>query len=170
MVSLTRARGGMWSRNGRVRGTIRIVPLRVSIPEQDDPRLTEDVYPLLRVLRPGLTQQDFERLLEEGGKQGLTPVIATADDGQCVGAAMYRVMVTSRGKLLFIDDLVTDPESRSAGIGAALLAELEQRGREAGCDRIELDSGMSNQAAHRFYYRHRLGAIALHFAKPLGDE
>lgn len=146
------------------------VSLCVNTVEQDDPRLTEQVYPLLRVLRPGLTRDAFDELVTEGGNQGLTPVAAWDDDGRCVGAAMYRVLVTSRGRLLFVDDLVTDPDARSSGVGATLLAELEQRGQAAGCDRVELDSGMSNQAAHRFYYRHRLGAIALHFAKPLGEQ
>ncbi len=78
--------------------------------------------------------------------------------------------MTSRGRVLFLDELVTDPKTRSRGVGAELTGEAEQRGRAAGCERIELDSGMTNQAAHRFYHRHRMGILALHFAKDLGPS
>lgn len=141
--------------------------MTVTIEEPPTSRLPGEVFPLLATLRPGLTRAAFDQLITEGGAQGLTVLAAVGESGQYVGAALYRVMTTSRGKLLFVDDLVTDTASRSGGVGAELLHELERRGRVAGCDRVELDSGMTNQAAHRFYYRHRMGAIALHFAKEL---
>jgi GNAT superfamily N-acetyltransferase len=140
----------------------------LTIEEPGAASLPGEVYPLLQVLRPGLTREAFDELISVGGREGLTLLAARDGDGRCVGAALYRVMTTSRGRLLFVDDLVTQPDARSGGVGAALLQELERRGEAAGCDRVELDSGMSNQEAHRFYYRHRMGAIALHFAKPLG--
>lgn len=139
----------------------------MTIEEPATSRLACEVFPLLATLRPGLTRAAFDQLITEGGAQGLTVVAAADESGQYLGVALYRVMTTSRGKLLFVDDLVTGTASRSSGVGAELLGELERRGRVAGCDRIELDSGMTNQAAHRFYYRHRMGAIALHFAKEL---
>jgi|SRR5699024_2068013 len=139
----------------------------LTIEEPAVSRLVDDVFPLLRTLRPGLTRVAFDELISEGGAQGLTVLVARDTVGECVGAALYRLMTTSRGKLVFVDDLVTSPASRSTGVGGELMAELERRGRELGCDRMELDSGMANQAAHRFYYRHRMGAIALHFTKEL---
>ena len=133
----------------------------------DDQRLPIAVYPLLRVLRPGLTPNAFERLIAEGSQQGLTVLTAWIAPDRCVGAALYRVLATSRGRILFVDDLVTTMELRSTGVGAALFAALEHLGQAANCERIELDSGMSNHGAHRFYYRQRMGAVALHFAKAL---
>src|SRR5699024_5096092 len=127
----------------------------------------DDVFPLLRTLRPDLTRAAFDELLDAHAAPGLTVLAARNAADQCVGVALYRVLLTSRGRLLFVDDLVTSTAHRSSGVGAALFAELERRGCAAGCERIELDSGMSNHAAHRFYYRNRMGAIALHFAKEL---
>jgi GNAT superfamily N-acetyltransferase len=134
---------------------------------EDDLALRADLYPLLAVLRPGLSPEAFDMLMSEGAAQGLRTLIAQDGQDRCVGAALYRVLATSRGRVVFLDDLVTDPEIRSQGVGAELLAEVERRGRAAGCERIELDSGVTNQAAHRFYHRHRLGILALHFAKEL---
>lgn len=79
------------------------------------------------------------------------------------------MLATSRGRLLFVDDLVTAPAARSRGIGTVLFASLEQRGRAACCERIELDPGTTNEAAHRFYHRQGMTTIALHFAKPLRE-
>ncbi len=69
-----------------------------------------------------------------------------------------------------MDDLVTCAEARCSGTGAALLTELEHRGKAADRERVELDSGTANQAAHRSYHRHRTGAIALPSAKLVGTS
>jgi GNAT superfamily N-acetyltransferase len=124
---------------------------------------------MLVVLRPQLTLPMFTELVNEGFTQGLRILVAAAAHGPCMGTAVYRVSMTSRGRMLFIDDLVTVPDARSQGIGAALLTELEHRARRADCARIELDSGVTNHAAHRFYHRHRLSILALHFAKDVGS-
>ena len=133
----------------------------------NDPSLEADLYPLLAALRPGLSVDTFDTLLSEGREQGLRVLIADQGADRCIGAALYRIVATSRGRVTFLDDLVTNPARRSKGVGAALLAEVERRGRAAGCERLELDSGVNNQGAHRFYHRHGLHILALHFAKEL---
>ncbi len=77
------------------------------------------------------------------------------------------MLATSRGRLLFVDDMVTDPDIRSRVTGAQMLADLERRGSQAGCVRIELDSGVTNQAAHRFYHSRRMAVTAFHFTGQL---
>lgn len=136
----------------------------------DDERIPTAVYGLLHVLRPRLTPEAFGELLREGAPQGLKVLTAWDGPGRCVGAALYRVLATSRGQVLFVDDLVTAASVRSNGVGAALFAALEHRGRAAHCQRVELDSGLANQAAHRFYYRQRMEASAMHFAKSLETQ
>jgi GNAT superfamily N-acetyltransferase len=68
---------------------------------------------------------------------------------------------------LYVDDLVTTASSRSAGVGQALLAELEGRARAAGCAVLDLDSGVQRHDAHRFYLRERMAISAHHFTKQL---
>ncbi|HWD02882.1 MAG TPA: GNAT family N-acetyltransferase [Amycolatopsis sp.] len=63
---------------------------------------------------------------------------------------------------------MNEDAARSQGVGAGLLSRLEMLGRRTGCVRLELDSGVANATAHRFYFRHRLDVSAFHFAKTLG--
>ncbi|GAA1921355.1 hypothetical protein GCM10009716_32460 [Streptomyces sodiiphilus] len=134
----------------------------------DDPRMTADVAPLIRALRPRLTATAFTAFAEEAYTQGLRFTVAyDMATGRALGAATHRVLATSRGRLLFVDDLVTAPGSRGRGIGAHLMAELERRGRAEECTRLELDSGTTNVDAHRFYHAHRLTIGAFHFGRDL---
>ncbi|MEU8773866.1 GNAT family N-acetyltransferase [Streptomyces sp. NPDC048606] len=129
-----------------------------------DPRIGSDVGPLIRTLRPALDAEGFERFSAEAQAQGLEFTAAYDEADRCLGVAGHRVLATSRGRVLFVDDLVTDPRLRSAGIGERLLDELKSLARARDCVRIELDSGVTNQRAHRFYHRHALTIRALHFA------
>ncbi|MGF1431467.1 GNAT family N-acetyltransferase [Kitasatospora sp. LaBMicrA B282] len=129
--------------------------------------MERDVAPLIRLLRPGLGRAEFFAFAAEGHDQGLVFTAAYDPRGRCLGVAAHRVLATSRGRLLVLEDLVTEPDARSTGVGARLLAELEERARRAGCVRIELDSGVSNHGAHRFYHARRMSIVALHFAHEL---
>jgi GNAT superfamily N-acetyltransferase len=68
-----------------------------------------------------------------------------------------------RGRVLFVDDLVTSPSARSRGVASTMLRELRTRAAATGCRRLELDSGTTNSGGHRFYLRHGLDISAFHF-------
>lgn len=71
------------------------------------------------------------------------------------------------GAHLYVDDLVTLPEARSRGYGAALLAWLADFGRARGATQLHLDSGKQRLDAHRFYEREGFAASSLHFRRAL---
>lgn len=132
-----------------------------------DDRLTADLLPVLRELRPHLTDDALRSLYREGHGQGLR-FLAAYLDGTCVGVAGWRIVVnTSAGRKLYVDDLVTASSHRSGGVGRALLAELERRAREQRCAVLDLDSGVQRHDAHRFYFREAMTISSFHFAKPL---
>jgi GNAT superfamily N-acetyltransferase len=138
----------------------------IDVPPED-PAMAEDVGPLIRALRSSLTAAEFARFADAASRQGLVFTAAYRDSGPCVGVATHRVLETSRGRLLFVDDLVVDDRFRSQGIGGQLMAELENRARASGCDRIELDTGVANKGAHRFYHEQRMSIMAIHFGREL---
>jgi len=134
--------------------------------EPHDPRLTADVLPVLRELRPELTAAQLADVYAEGHPQGLRFTAAYEDRGRCLAVAGWRVLATTVAlRKLYVDDLVTTASSRGTGIGGALLAELSERARRAGCSVIDLDSGVHRVEAHRFYMRERMAITSFHFVK-----
>lgn len=133
--------------------------------EPGDGRLERDAFPVLLELRTRLTPAVFAAVYDEGYSQGLRYLAAYEND-RCVGVAGWRVVATTAGiRKLYVDDLVTSAANRSRGVGAALLAELEERARGAGCQVLDLDSGAQRADAHRFYMRERFEITGFHFAR-----
>jgi GNAT superfamily N-acetyltransferase len=143
--------------------------------EPADPRLTTDVLPVLRELRPQLTAHSFAAVYQHGHPQGLRFTAAfdttTGDETRCVGVAGWRIVdTTAVMRKLYIDDLVTAHDQRSHGVGQALLAELTERARAAGCHVVDLDSGVQRTGAHRFYMREGFVIASFHFARAIGSD
>lgn len=136
--------------------------------EPGDPRLTTELLPVLRELRPHLTEELFEEVYGEGYAQGLRFSAAYSTEGVCVGVTGWRTVVSTVSlRHLYVDDLVTTPAARSGGVGHALLAHLEERGRALGCHELILDSATHRTDAHRFYLRERMAIVAFNFRKAL---
>lgn len=133
----------------------------------DDPRLTADILPVLRELRPHLTAGSLTRIYAEGHPQGLRFTGAYLND-TCLAVAGWRIVATTVcGRKLTIDDLVTAATDRSLGLGRALLAELHQRADAADCQLLDLDSATHRADAHRFYMREHMSIGAFHFIAQL---
>jgi GNAT superfamily N-acetyltransferase len=131
--------------------------------EPADPRLVEDVLPVLQELRPHLTAETFTAVYGEGHPQGLR-YLAAYDGGRCVGVVGWRLVATTFAiRKLYVDDLVTRASERSRGIGSRLLGELAERARNAKCLILDLDSATHREDAHRFYTREGMTIEAYHF-------
>jgi GNAT superfamily N-acetyltransferase len=59
------------------------------------------------------------------------------------------------GLRCWVEDLAVRRDSRSAGVGAALLAEARRWAKRAGATHLELDTAESRTDARRFYERER---------------
>jgi GNAT superfamily N-acetyltransferase len=133
----------------------------------DDPRW-QVALPVLQELRPHLDGDARRAVQAEGAPQGYTFTAAFDDGGDCLGVAGWRIVATAFvGRKLYVDDLVTASSARGTGVGAALIAHLEQRARAAGCTVLDLDSGVQRHDAHRFYLRERMHISSHHFTKRL---
>ncbi|GAA4981031.1 GNAT family N-acetyltransferase [Kineococcus glutinatus] len=139
--------------------------------DHTDPRADERwsaALPVLRELRPHLDLDLLAAVCAEGAPQGLRFSAALDDDGTCHGVAGWRLWAnTATVRQLYVEDLVTRAGSRSGGVGALLLRELEHRARAAGCTTLSLDSGVQRHEAHRFYFRERLHIAGHHFTRAL---
>ncbi|MEU9204873.1 GNAT family N-acetyltransferase [Streptomyces sp. NPDC048332] len=134
-----------------------------------DPAMTTDVEPLIRTLRPSLGPGQFADFALRSCRQGLVFTAAHDGSGRCRGVVTHRTLATSRGLLLLVEDLVTDPALRGRGVGRQLMDEVERRARLSGCDRIELDTGTANHRAQSFYHSLGMRLGALHFVRDVAS-
>lgn len=120
-------------------------------------------FPVVHQLRTHLREQDFLdtiRRQEAGGFR----LAFLEDDGHVRAVAGFRVMDNLfSGRVLYVDDLVTDEAARSCGHGTALMTWLVDQARSADCRSLELDSGVQRFDAHRFYLTNRMVISAHHF-------
>ena len=115
-------------------------------------------------LRP---QYDVESFTRQVRKQELKGYHLTRGlvDGEvvCVTGFWLRENL-AWGCHVYVDDLVTKAEHRSAGYGEAMLEWLLAWARKRECAELHLDSGVQRFGAHRFYLNHRMDITSHHFA------
>ena len=137
--------------------------VHIQIADTDDE--ISAAYPVLKQLRPKLVEESFVSDVRRMQRQSY--LLATLRDRQVRAVAGYRYYeLFATGLTLYIDDLVTDDAHRSRGYGAAMLEWLLAEARAHHCNFLTLDSGLKRLGAHRFYRRHGLQDMALHFAIP----
>ena len=129
---------------------------------------SDDELPLvaevLIQLRP---QYTIESLIEQINKQReLGYHIAYVKEGNKVlsVAGFVEGEKLAWGKSIYIDDLVTDENSRSTGAGTLLIDWFKSYCKEIGCKQLHLDSGVQRFQAHKFYLREGFAISSHHFS------
>ena len=129
--------------------------------------LVEDAASLITELRADLTVMTARGFLSEATQQGYRVLLCRLGEGehrQCAALAGFRVLSTSRGKILMLEDLIVARRWRGRGLGAVMLAHVRSRAQQEACVRVELDTGNENRRAQRLYTSSGFEAIAVHFA------
>jgi GNAT superfamily N-acetyltransferase len=120
-------------------------------------------FPVMVQLRPHLEAGAFVAKVRRQEAEGFH-LAFLEDDGAVRAVAGFRSYDNLvGGRILYVDDLVTDATVRSKGYGQAMLAWLASRAREDGCRFLELDSGVQRFDAHRFYLVNRMDISSHHF-------
>lgn len=120
-------------------------------------------FPVIQVLRPHLIETDFVSQVKKQQQQGYK-LVFLSDEAEVKSVAGLRILETlGWGKLLYIDDLVTAPESRGKGYASHLIDWLIAEAIASDCEAIHLDSGYQRHDAHRFYLNKNFVLSAHHF-------
>src|SRR5580765_6357503 len=124
-------------------------------------------FVVMKQLRPKLGAEEFTARVELQQNEGYR-LAYLEHEGAVVAVAGFRLMnMLWSGRMMYIDDLVTDEAMRSRGFGERMIAWLVERARREGCETFALDSGTHRQAAHAFYFRQGLRISDFHFQMPL---
>ncbi|NJI73258.1 GNAT family N-acetyltransferase [Sphingobacterium kitahiroshimense] len=92
--------------------------------------------------------------------------IPNEDNTKVAAFIGYRVMNTLRtGRMIYIDDLYTNPEHRGRGYARALLDYVDEEATKTDIASVHLDSGYTLYDAHRLYLNKGYVLACNHFAK-----
>ena len=112
-----------------------------------------DIALLLGQLGYPMDVMEASRRLEEISTSDADKILVVESGREVTAVASLHFMAYfHRGELLCkITAFVVKDGYRGQGIGSALLARIEQKARERGCQRMELTSATGRQQAHTFY-------------------
>lgn len=134
----------------------------IAVAQTDDEILA--TFEVMHQLRPKLDRPGYLALVRQLMDTDGYRVVALSDEGKIRAVAGYRVFTMLYcGRLLYVDDLVTDEHARSRGYGARLLTWLKDEARRQRCNELQLISAVHREEAHRFYFREGLGIECFHF-------
>lgn len=122
-------------------------------------------FPVMKQLRAHLTDseafvQQIKRQMENGYQ------LAYLHNEKICAVAGFRFLeFLAWGKILYLDDLITDSDSRNHGYGGQLLTWVIDQAKQKKCNQLHLDSGyFQRDDAHRLYLNHGFKIVAHHFA------
>ena len=124
-------------------------------------------YPVMQQLRSHVAAADFVAIVRRQMDGGYR-LACLEEAGGVQAVSGFRVIENLvGGRVLYVDDLVTDAAARSRGHGKHLFDWLVARARAEACAFLEPDSGVQRFDAHRFYFVNRMVISSHHFRLPL---
>ncbi len=126
----------------------------------------EQVYPLMKELRPHITLQNFLDIYQQSHKTTGYEIAALKQDNQILAIMGYRILYDYvHGKHCYIDDLVSSEQQRSKGYGAELLKYAEKFAQANGCTGLRLCTGIENERGKKFYEKNGWNLRAIVYKK-----
>jgi ribosomal protein S18 acetylase RimI-like enzyme len=118
---------------------------------------------------PGAAQEkadrDFARLVPDGRPDPTLDVFVVEDDDERVGLALLGEQQAVGGATAFVYAIELDPAHRGRGLGREAMRRLEERARERGFDRIELNVFGGNAVARGLYRSLGYDEVAVYMGK-----
>jgi GNAT superfamily N-acetyltransferase len=127
-------------------------------------------FSIMNQLRPHLEEKAFAQQVLRQMTEGYR-LVYLEDKDELKSLAGFRILeFLAWGKVLYIDDLITDSEARGKGYGGKLLQWVIEQAKLAGCNQVHLDSGPQRHDAHRLYLNQGMKIIGYHFAMDLQND
>jgi len=122
------------------------------------------VAPILSKLRPHLDLNGLVTRIKIQQKRGYKLVYVVSNEEIFCVAGFVTGYKLAWGKHIYIDDLVTSEEHRSAGAGKILMEWFKTYAKENGCEAIHLDSSVLRFPSHKFYLESGFHIDSHHFS------
>jgi len=89
---------------------------------------------------------------EKDFKADFYRALVAEDEGVVIGMALYYFSYSTwKGRMIYLEDFVLNPDYRRRGIGQQLWDGLKKAGRDTGCQLLKWQVVNTNQEAMKFY-------------------
>lgn len=125
---------------------------------------------LLSALYPSIPEDTLQMRLHKVREGSWECIGAFTGDGPETMVGMSGYWIQHRlcyGRFLYVDHFIVSNEERTRGVGKRMWQRLEQTARERGCERIVLDTFVTNSVAQRFWMNQGCGIVGFHFGNSL---
>ncbi|MCC2524665.1 GNAT family N-acetyltransferase [Vibrio coralliilyticus] len=122
------------------------------------------VLEVLMQLRPNYQLDSLSAQIDKQQLNGYQVVYVKSSEGVLAVAGFSVGEKLAWGKHIYIEDLVTNSQFRSRGVGKLLINWFKSYAIEHGCEQIHLDSGVQRFPAHKFYLREGFNIASHHFS------
>lgn len=142
-----------------------VITAEVVIQQLSTAEEIQSCYTVMRQLRPHMTEEQafIEQVLRQ--MAGGYKMACCQEEGKVKAVVGFRFLeFLAWGKVLYIDDLITDSVTRRSGHGGKLLKWVIEQAKNEKCDQVHLDSGPQRHDAHRLYLNFGFKIIGHHFA------
>ncbi|CAF0889632.1 unnamed protein product [Adineta steineri] len=135
---------------------IRIIDV-TDLPDKENEQLLIRAHEIYQQLRPHLPndQNEYVKQLRDICRTSPARILFVLDkNDNILGLTCYRITENIQySKHIYCDDLVTDENRRSSGVGRFLINYMKNEREKLGIDKLILDSGVQRGRAHKFYHR-----------------
>lgn len=128
------------------------------------------IFPLIQLLNPDMSKALFMKRIKAMMPHDYRAVAAFQGKEMVAVSGFWIRTRLWCGKQLDMDNFVVMPTLRRSGVGAQILAWIEQRAIAEKCELIVLDSYVQSHLTHRFYYRQGFTISGYHMTRVPGTD
>ncbi len=125
------------------------------------------LYPLIEALNPGMQQSLFEERLAEMQANKFNCIGVWLDDKLIACCGFWILIKFYNGRHVEPDNVAVLSDYRNFGLGQIMMDFLHEHARSLGCTVSELNAYVSNNKAHKFYFKDDYKILGFHFRKEL---
>ena len=138
----------------------------VKIIESNSQEKFQAACQVMGELRVHLTTDELADCITRQMATGYHLIVAMNDQDVLGAAGFWMGFKIAWGKHIYVDDLDTTDNQRSAGVGTELLDWIKEYALANSCTQLHLDSGVQRFSAHKFYLRNGFRIASHHFSIP----